>query len=181
MRVKCSLLFPSCVNILTASAKRRRNPRGLYHVKCSFMFCKVSATSPSTSMKWRVKRKPLWGYSLFGLTDLLNKWLAGKMTELHAAGFLLLSGCSLFQRLTLFLTSSVFQSSFFHSYTPSPPTAKEKSGGKVIKVMRRENNAQEDRESCRDEGDENKTNGQECTKGNEAKRKGATERSMITR
>lgn len=29
-------------------------------------------------------------------------------------------------------------------------------------------------------GGENKTNGEECTKGNEAKRKGATERSMIT-
>ncbi len=40
---------------------------------------------------------------------------------------------------------------------------------------------QGDGESCRDEGVENKTNREECTKGNEAKRKGATERSMITR
>lgn len=71
---------------------------------------------------------------------------------------------------------------FFHSYTPSPPTARDKSGGKVINVMRRrENNTQGDGESCRDEGDENKTNGEECTKGNEAKRKRAAERSMITR
>lgn len=70
---------------------------------------------------------------------------------------------------------------FFHSYTPSPPTAKDKSGGKVINVMRRENNTQGDGESCRDEGGENKTNGEECTKGNEAKRKGAAERNMITR
>lgn len=72
-----SLLSPACVNILTVSAKRRRNPRGLCHVKCSFMFCKVCATSASTSMKWRVKRKQ---YSLFRLTDELNNWLARKIT-----------------------------------------------------------------------------------------------------
>lgn len=68
--VECSLLSTFCVNILTASAKRGKNLKGLCHVKCSFMFCKVSATSPSTSMKWRAKRKkPLCWYSLFGLTD----------------------------------------------------------------------------------------------------------------
>lgn len=47
--------FPSRVSVLTASVKRGRNLRGLCHVKCSFMFCKLSATSPSTPMKWRVK------------------------------------------------------------------------------------------------------------------------------
>ncbi|KAG8015089.1 hypothetical protein GBF38_022381, partial [Nibea albiflora] len=43
--------------------------------------------------------------------------------------------------------------------------AKDKSGGKVIKVMRRrENNTRGDGESCGDEGGEDKTNGEECTK-----------------
>lgn len=136
MRVKCSLLSPSCVNILTASAKRGRNPRGLCHVKCSFMFCKVSATAPSTSMKWRVTRKPLCGRSLLGLTDKLNDWLAGKMTALHAAG-LFFSAAALTSSLSLLLTSPVFQHYFFFfsvSHTLTSHSKKTRAEGRSLKL-----------------------------------------------
>lgn len=105
------------------------------------------------------------------------------MTELHAGGAFFFSAAAPTASFSLFFLLLLSRrANFFHSYTPLPPTAKDKSGGKVINVMmRRENNTQGDGESCRDEGGENKTNGEECTKGNEAKRKGAAERSMITR
>lgn len=93
------------------------------------------------------------------------------MTELRAASLFFSAAApasSVSLRLSLLRSFSVH---FFHSLTPSHPTARGKSKGKVIKAMSgRENNTQGDGESCGDEGGENKTNGEECTKGNEAKR-----------
>lgn len=100
------------------------------------------------------------------------------MTELHAAGafFSAAAPAATFSLFFLLLLS------FTLTHPELPQQKTEKSGRKVIKIMRkRENNIQGDGERCRDEGDENKTNGEECTKGNEAKRQGAAERSMITR
>lgn len=65
MREKGSLLSPPVSIFWQQSAKRGRNPRGLLHGKCSFMFCKVNTTSSlanSTSMKWRVRA--CWGGGL---------------------------------------------------------------------------------------------------------------------
>lgn len=106
------------------------------------------------------------------------------MTELHAAGAFFSAAAPAATFSLFFLLLLSFSAHFFFTLThPELPQQKtEKSGRKVIKIMRkRENNIQGDGERCRDEGDENKTNGEECTKGNEAKRQGAAERSMITR
>lgn len=106
-------------------------------------------------------------------TDWLGKWLS------------LMPVSSCLQRLllqvsALLLTSVVLPSFelFLHTFT-SHSKRKERGDGHYSyeeeKVTHRE------MENWRDEGSKNKTNRKECIKGNEAKRKGATTRSMITR
>lgn len=99
------------------------------------------------------------------------------MTELHAAGAFFSAADPAATFSLFFLLRPSFSVHFFH---PQLPQQKTRTEGR-LKLRGGERITHRERESFRDEGDEDKTTGEECTKGNEAKRQGAAERSMITR
>lgn len=103
------------------------------------------------------------------------------MTGLHAAGFFFSAAACSSSVLLCFLLPLSFSVHSFILTHPHLPQQKKRAAGRSLKLRGGERITHRKTESCRDEGGGNKTNGEECTKGNEAKRKGATERSMITR
>lgn len=134
----------------------------------SVLPCFANRVLPLRPHPWNgeLRGKPPWGYSLF---------------RQHRNNQLTMRYDSFFMRLhplpMSYCVSYVIFLSLFPHFCSLHTRTWQKSRGKVVGG----NKTRWDGARCRDEGVENKTNREPCTKGNEAKRKGAAEGSVITR